>query len=182
MDINEALRTRRSVKNYSDKPVSAHILSDLVDIACYSPSGANKNPWHFVIITERNTLDRLSEVHIHCRWFSSAQAGIAIVVDPASSRYWLEDCSVAAYTICLGAMAYGLGAGWAAMYQSDDAAESERRQQLVRELLTIPDTMNVPMVLAIGYPQARPAERKRAALEDISCWERYNTLHGRKQA
>jgi nitroreductase len=181
MDIMEALRTRRSVRNFSDKPVSVQMLSDLVDVARYSPSGANKNPWRFVILTERNILDRLSEVHIHCRWFSSAQAGIAIAVDPASSRYWLEDCSVAAYTICLGAMACGLGAGWAAMYQSDDAAESERRQQLVRELLTIPDTMNVPMVLAIGYPQARSAERKRPALEEISNWERY-TLRGREQA
>ena len=181
MDINEALRTRRSIKNFSDKPVSVQILSELVDIARYSPSGANKNPWHFVIITERNTLDCLSEVHMYCRWFSKAQAGIAIVVDPASSRYWLEDCSIAAYTICLGAMTYGLGVGWAAMYQSDDAAESERRQQMVRELLAIPDTMNVPMVLAIGFPRARSAERKRAALEDIISWESYDAPHSGKQ-
>ena len=119
---------------------------------------------------------------MYCRWFSTAQAGIAIVVDPASSRYWLEDCSVAAYTICLGAMAYGLGVGWAAMHQSDDATESERRQQLVRELLAIPDTMNVPMVLAIGFPQARSAERKRGALESIIKWERYNVPYVVKQA
>lgn len=175
MDITEALRTRRSIKNFSDKPVPPQILSELVDTARYSPSGGNKNSWHFVIVTERKTLDHLSQAHPHCRWFSSAQAGIAIVVNPSSTRYWLEDTSVAAYSICLAAMAHGLGVAWAAMYQSDNAAESERRQQFVREVLSVPNGLSIPMVLGLGYPQSSPPLRKMPALEEIIHREHYHT-------
>ncbi len=175
MDVIEAIRTRRSTKGFSTTPVPAQMLSDLVDTASYSPSGANKNPWRFVIITERNTLDRLSKASPHCNWLASAQAGIAIAADPAYSRYWLEDCCVAAFSIWLAAMAQGLGAAWAAMYQSDNAEESERRQGFVREVLSVPDGLNIPMVMAIGYPQGPPPERKRPALEEIVHWERYAT-------
>ena len=148
-------------------------LLELVDVARRSPSGVNKNPWRFVIITERNTLDNLSQAHPYCHWLSSAQAGIAIVADPASTQYWLEDCCIAAYSIWLAATAQGLGMSWGAMYQSDNAAESERRQGFVRKVLSIPDSMQVPMVLGIGYPQASPPEKKRPDLEEIVCWERY---------
>lgn len=173
MDVNEALRTRRSIKNFSATPVPREVLLELVDVASYSPSGVNKNPWRFVIITERNTLDHLSQTHPHCRWLALAQAGIALVVDPASTRYWLEDCCIAAYSMWLAATARGLGVAWGAMYQSDDATESERRQRLVREVLSIPDRIQVPMVMGVGYPQASPPERKRPDLEEIVCWERY---------
>ena len=175
MDLIEALRTRRSTKSFSTTPVPSQMLSDLVDTASYSPSGANKNPWRFVLITERNTLDRLSKASPHCNWLASAQAGIAIAADPAYSRYWLEDCCVAAYSICLAAMAQGLGAAWAAIYQSDNAAESERREGLVREALSIPVGLRVPMLLGIGYAEKQPPPRQRPALEEIVHWERYAT-------
>src|SRR3972149_4829173 len=123
----EALRTRRTNKKFRATPVPREILLELVDAARYSPSGANKNPWRFIIVTQRESLDRLSQAHSYCRWLEMAQAAIAIVVDPASTRYWLEDCSVAAYGIWLAARAHGLAMAWAAMHQADDLAESERR-------------------------------------------------------
>ncbi len=173
MDVIEAIRTRRSTKSFSATPVPAQMLSDLVDAASYSPSGANKNPWRFVLITKHSTLERLSETQPYCRWLASAQAGIALVVDPSYSRYWLEDCCVAAYSIWLAATGLGLGVAWAAIYQSDNTEESERRQGFVREVLSVPDGLNIPIVLAIGYPQGPPPERKRPATEEIIHWERY---------
>ncbi len=173
MDVTEALYTRRSIKNFSTTPVPREALLALVDVARYSPSGNNKNSWRFVLITQREALDRLSQAQPYCRWFSSAQAGIALVTDPGSTRYWLEDCCVAAYSICLAAMVRGLGVAWGAMYQSDNDVESDRRQRLVREILSIPDKLLVPMVMGVGYPQASPPERKRPDLEEIICWERY---------
>lgn len=179
MDVIEAIRTRRSTKSFSATPVPAQMLSDLVDAASYSPSGVNKNPWHFVLITEHSTLERLSQAQPHCHWLASAQAGIALVVDPSYSRYWLEDCCVAAYSIWLAATGLGLGVAWGAMYQSDNAEESERRQGFVREILSVPDGLNIPMVLAIGYPQGTPPERKRPATEEIIHWERYTIKDAR---
>ena len=179
MDVIEALRTRRSTKGFSPTPVTPDALLELVDVARHSPSGANKNAWRFVIVTQRAALDRLSQAHPHCRWLATAQAGIALVVDPAATRYWLEDCCVAAYSIWLAAVGRGLGVAWAAMYQAGDPQESQRRQAHVREVLSIPEGLNVPVVMGVGYPQAVPPARKRPALEEIVCWEQY-TLDGAK--
>ncbi|MBI2980568.1 MAG: nitroreductase family protein [Chloroflexi bacterium] len=173
MDTIEALRSRRSVKSYLSTPVSRETLQTLVDLARLSPSGANKNTWHFIVITRQNTLERLGQTHPNCKWLSSAPAGIAIVIDPTSTRYWLEDCSIAAYSIWVAATAQGLGAAWAAMYQNDNPTETARRQQFVRETLSIPDNLLVPVVLAIGYPESQPAAKPRPELKDIICWDGY---------
>ncbi len=171
--VIEALRARRSYKDFLDRPVPTDILSELVDIARYSPSGANKNTWRFIVITERQALDRLGETARTCSWLHSAQAAIAVIIDPASTRYWLEDCSVAAYSIWLAGEARGLGVAWAAMHQSDNIDESARRQKCVREILRLPDTLYIPMVLGLGYRKSPPAEKKRPELEDILAWETY---------
>ena len=171
--VIEALRTRRSCKDFLDTPVPTETLSELIDIARYSPSGANKNTWHFIIITERQALNRLSEIARTCSWLASAQAAIAVIVDPASTRYWLEDCSVAAYSIWLAAEARGLGVAWAAMHQSDNSEESARRQKCVKEILCLPDELYTPMVLGLGYRKSPPSEKKRPALAEILAWENY---------
>ena len=173
MDVNEALRSRRSIKNYRPTPVSRETLETLVNLARLSPSGGNKNTWRFVVITQRDILERLGQTHPNCKWLSSAQAAIAVVINPASTRYWLEDCSIAAYSLWLAATAQGLGAAWAAMYQCGNPAETERRQQFVREALAIPDKLLVPMVLAIGYAESIPPVKPRPKLEEVICWNRY---------
>ncbi|MBI2287629.1 MAG: hypothetical protein HYU83_01345, partial [Chloroflexi bacterium] len=60
-----------------------------------------------------------------------------------------------------------------AMYQNDNHTETARRQQFVRETLSIPDNLLVPVVLAIGYPESQPAAKPRPELKDIICWDGY---------
>ncbi|MEK7353088.1 MAG: nitroreductase family protein [Chloroflexota bacterium] len=175
MELLQALQTRRSTKSFLAKPVTQETLTKLIDIARYSPSGANKNPWKFVVTTDKAKLTRLGEAHRACKWLASAPSAIAVVADPAVSKYWLEDSCVAAYSIWLAAMGFGVGAAWAAMYQSDTPEESERRQKYVREIFSIPDNLSVPMVMAVGYPDQPPAERKKMEAKDIISWERYNS-------
>ncbi len=174
MDTVDAIKTRRAAKGFSSLPVTKEALLKLVDLARYSPSGGNRSAWQFVLITERKALDQLSETHRYCQWFKSAPAGIAIMIDPKSTKYWLEDCSVAAQTIWLAAQSFGLAVGWAAMHQSDSVEESERRQRLVRGILSIPETLCVPMVLGVGFHKAPLPEKKRPSLDDIVSWESYS--------
>ncbi len=173
MDIIEAIRTRRTIKDFAETPVAKEILLEVIDAARYSPTGGNKNSWRFILITSRRTLDSLGETHPHCRWFHLAQAGIALVINPISTRFWLEDCCVVAHTIWMAAHEKGLGLAWAAMYQADDREESERRQRYVRRMLGIPAGIQVPIVLGLGYPKATPPTKKRPGVEELILWESY---------
>lgn len=173
MDAMAAIHNRRSIKQFSSEPVPRETLKKLLEAAYDAPSGANNNPWKFIVVTDRAVLDRLAETHQHSGWLKSAQASIVIVADSAKSRYWLEDCCVAAENIWISATALGLGLAWAAMYLSDNPQETTRREGLVRQVLGIPDSLRAPIVLGIGVPDYQLSERKRPALEEIMHWGRY---------
>src|ERR1035437_10267171 len=118
-------------------------------------------------------MDKLAQVHQFCKWMGTAQAAIALVGDPALSRYWMEDCCLAAYSIYLGALAKGVGCGWSATYTSDDPVEDARRQGLVREALSIPSNLKAAVVLGLGYAAATPNPRKMCTLDEVVSWEKY---------
>ena len=174
MEIIETIRNRRSIKEFTANKVSREALEGLVDLARFSPSGANKNSWRFIVTQDRQILEKLGETHSYCNWLKKAPAGIAVMIDPAATRYWLEDCSVAATTIWLAATGQGLGVAWAAMYHCDNADETARRQKNVREALSIPEAIMVPIVLAVGYPTSQPEAITRPQLTNIICWEKYS--------
>ncbi len=178
MDVLEAITKRRSIRHYATTPVSRETLLGLVEAARHSPSALNKNTWRFVLVSRQDSLQRLGEVHRACKWLGSCQAAIAVVNDPVANPYWLEDSSVAACTIWLAATSMGLGAAWTAMHQSHNAEETKRRQDMVREVLGIPASLNVPIILGLGYQQGEPRPREMAALEDIHCWDRYTLPNG----
>src|SRR3989304_1992097 len=89
MELLDAVASRRSIQTYASTPVPKETLLGLVEAARKAPSAANKNAWRFVLVTERQTLDRLSETHRFCGWLASAQAAIAVVIDPSATGYWL---------------------------------------------------------------------------------------------
>ncbi len=173
MELIEALHARRSIKSYTSKPLARELLLEILDATRYTPSGANRNNWRFVVTTNHETIEKLAAVQPYSKWLASAKAAIAVAGDPAISKYWLEDCCLAAYSIYLAALAKGVGVGWSAIYQSDNSEEDERRQTGVRELMGIPKDLKAPIVLGLGYPEGQPAPRKMITLEETVFWERY---------
>ena len=109
MDALEAIHNRRTIKQFAPEPIAPATLERLLEAAHDAPTGGNNHPRQFVVVTARETLDRLAETHPHCAWLKSAQAAIAFLSDPAKSRYWLEDCCVAAQNVWVAATALGLG-------------------------------------------------------------------------
>ncbi|MDZ4246140.1 MAG: nitroreductase, partial [Dehalococcoidia bacterium] len=77
-------------------------------------------------------------------------------------------------TIWLGATSLGLATAWAAMHQADNEAESERRQHFVRETLSIPEKLYVPVVLGIGSHKAPLPDKERPPLDTLVSWETYD--------
>lgn len=173
MELSKVIKGRRSIKKYQAKPVSKEVALKLIEAASMAPTGANKQPWEFVLVTDKQKLSHLSKCHQYSAWLADAPLGIALVGDPERGKYWLEDCCCAAENLWLAATDMGLGVAWGAVFQNGDAAESERRESFVREALGIPKKFRVVALLGLGYPAEEPKIKEMRKFEEIVHWERF---------
>jgi nitroreductase len=157
METWDALRARRNVRRYSDRPIPAEDLDRILEGARRTPSAGNRQWWDFVVVTERERLQRLSTVWQGARHVASSAATIAIVAshtEGARDREILQfDLGQATYGIMLVAADLGIGTGHAAVGDQDAA----------REILGVPADHTVEWMVALGYP----AERPLAPIENI---------------
>lgn len=149
-DALSVIMTRTSVRSYTDAPISEATIDTLLRAGMAAPTAGNKQPWKFVVVTERALLDSLAEGN----WKMAAKAPAAIVVCgdttnvfPGEGRdYWIQDCSAASENILLAAHALGLGAVWCGCYPISD------RVARVQKLLELPAGIVPLSVLVMGYP------------------------------
>jgi nitroreductase len=144
--------SRRSIRVYTDESVSEADLQSLLEAGMAAPSASNRKPWHFVIVTDRETLRALAKAHPYGKMLSRAGAAIAVCGDPRVSTWWVQDCSAATENILIAAAALGLGAVWLGSHGNPE------RERAIRGVLGIPDSIGVLSLLSIGHP----AEEKEA--------------------
>ncbi|MFN2183971.1 MAG: nitroreductase family protein [Anaerolineae bacterium] len=137
---------RRSIRAYTDEPVSEKDLKSLLEAGMAAPSGSNRKPWHFVAVTERQVLRALAEAHPYGKMLAHAGAAIAVCGDPSVSKWWVQDCSAATENILIAATALGLGAVWIGCHGSPE------REQAIRDVLGIPESIAVLSLLSVGHP------------------------------
>jgi nitroreductase len=178
--INE-IRTRRSVRKYTDQPVSDEILTQILESARLAPSGNNMQPWHFIVIRSKETRQRLAEVSHKQAWMAAAPVFIVCIadirarlrvngsfsVDEKSPQFELKqairDTSIAVEHMVLEAESLGLSTCWIAWFDQKD----------VRPVLNIPTDKYVLNILTIGYPDEKPNARPRKPLETIVHYEKW---------
>ena len=100
MDALDAVFTRRSVRQYTDEPVSDQAIETILRAAMQSPSAANMQPWHFVVINDRRLLDRIPDFHPYSSFLREASVAIVVCGDLERDRlldasYWVQGCSAA---------------------------------------------------------------------------------------
>jgi len=161
MDTLEAIRKRRSVRRYTDDAIPRADLEAIVDAGRLAATGSNRQPWDFVVVTDRAMIARLS---IARKWIAEAEAVIVVVMDPGS-RWWIEDGSAAIENMLLATTALGYGSCWV----EGDALPHEEQ---LKALLGIPPEKRVLALLPIGVPAEAPAPEKKP-LESVLHWERY---------
>ena len=164
MDTFEAILTRRSVRKYKDKPVPEDVVRQLLQAAMAAPSAANEQPWHFVVVKERKTLDQVPTFHPHSHMLKQAALAILVCEDPSLEVYAGRgqlDCSAATMNILLAAHAMGLGAVWVGIYPV------EERMNKIRQLLGIPSGVNPIALVSIGYPDEKPSGGDRFKPERV---------------
>ncbi len=159
MEALEAIFTRRSVRQYTDEPVSNREIETILRAAMQSPSAVNMQPWHFVVIDDRALLDRIPYFHPYSSFLRGAP--LAIVVcgdlerDKLDASFWIQGCSAATQNLLLAAHAIGLGAVWLGVYPRKERIEGLRR------LLQLPDNLVPLNIVSLGHPAESPAQVDR---------------------
>jgi nitroreductase len=133
--MDERLRnifSRRSIREYTDQPVSEADIASLLQAGMAAPSAMNRRPWHLVVVTDKQTLG----------------AALVIVVcgDPSISDWWLQDCTLATENILIAVTELGLGAVFLGCHGKAE------REQPIRQVLGIPEEIGLASVLCIGHP------------------------------
>jgi nitroreductase len=150
MEVWNAICARRNVRQYRPEPVSEADLNRIAEAGWRAPSGKNRQPWDFVIVTEQPQLQQLSTVWRGAGHIASAAAAIALVVPvPPNERRRLTDLydlGQATMAMLITATDLGIGAGHSAVEDQDKA----------RAILGVPDDHLVSYLLGIGYPADRP--------------------------
>lgn len=150
----DTIFARRSIRKYTGEPVTEEQVRNLLEAAMAAPSANNSQPWHFVVVQDREQLRRLAEAHPYGRMQAEAALSIAVCADPAlSPRYWVQDCSAATENLLLAATSLGLGGVWLGVYPNQD------RVAQVKEVLGIPEGIEVLCLVAIGHPAEKKPPR-----------------------
>ena len=168
--VVEQLRLRQ-IRTYSPEPVADAVVAELLQIARSSGSWANSQPWRFVVIRDRDTLHRISQLRPFMAWFADVPLAITIVLDSAGTTQAYDEGRVTE-RLLIGAHMLGLGAGTAWFGGHAEDAEAKR-------ILGIPIERTARSLVAIGHPTAGKdpvldvLPRGRKALSEMVSYERW---------
>jgi nitroreductase len=146
-ELINTIFARRSIRKYIAKPVSEKDIKAMLKAAMAAPSSSNRKPWHFIVNTDRHTLDKLARVHPYGKMLFEAPLCIAVCGDKTiSPSAWVQDCSASTENLLLAAVALGLGAVWLGVHPR------EGRVGPIRKVLNIPETIVPLNLISIGHP------------------------------
>ncbi|MEA3344795.1 MAG: nitroreductase family protein [Chloroflexota bacterium] len=149
-NVIDLIKRRRSIREYTSEPVTESEVRQFLEAAMAAPSANNGQPWHFVVVRDKQTKSRLAETHRWSEMINDAALAIAVCGERRRSRHWVEDTSAATENLLLAATALDLGAVWIGIHPDSE------RQSYVRGALDIPEEIGVLCLVAVG----RPAEQK----------------------
>lgn len=152
MSFYSLLKTRRSVRRFENRAVEQEKIDFLLKAALMSPASKSRNPWEFVVITDADTLQKLSASKSHgAHFLAGCPLAIVVVAEIAKSDVWIEDASIAAIIIQLQAQDLRLGSCWVQMRERKTSTE-ESSETYVRNLLNISEKYAVLCIIGVGYP------------------------------
>lgn len=168
MDFKDLVKQRRSIRKYTDEELAQDDVVTIMRAALMSPSSHNTRGWEFVLVDDKDMLKRLSETRaMGAELVAGAALAVVVCVDSQVSNVWIEDAAIAAYGMQLQAEDLGLGSCWVQVRNRQNA-EGVPTEDLVREMLNIPETVNVLCMVAIGH-KATPRNPQN---EEKLMWEK----------
>ena len=168
-NLQQLLIERRSIRKYTDQPLSPEDVKTILEAGLLSPTGKNCRAWHFIAVEEPTMLERLAQ----CKSSGALPVGrckLAVVVacDVTESATWIEDASIAAAYMMLQARELGIGACWIEV-NGRLAEDGTPAEDVVSELLGMPEQVQPLCILAMGYPdeERQPQNTEKLRWENV---------------
>lgn len=169
MDFHELIINRRSIRKYTDEPISAEDVKLILEAALLAPTSKSSRAWQLVAVEDKATLEILGG----CKPMGAVSVprcplAIVVAVDSTQTEAWIEDASVAASYIQLQASALGLGSCWVQLY-GRFTADGTPSDQFVQETLGIPEPCSVLCIITIGHPDEvrKPQDTEKLKWENV---------------
>ncbi|HID94798.1 MAG TPA: nitroreductase [Candidatus Latescibacteria bacterium] len=169
MDVMTAIRTRRSIRSYQDRPIEEEKLDAVLEAGRLAPSASNRQEWRFVVVKDEATRQRLARAANNQNFVGEAPV---IIVACAVETSHVMSCGQLSYPIDLAiavdhmtlkAVEEGLGTCWIGAFKEGE----------VKEILGIPDQVRVVALLPIGYPEYVPSPTRRKSRDEVFMFERW---------
>lgn len=158
METFETIFSRRSIRKYTADSVSDELITKIIQAGMQAPSTRNQQPWHFIVIKNREILEEIPKFHPYSKMLKEAYLAIVVCGDLKLCSYkpsWVIDCSAATENMLLAITALGLGAVWLGVYPR------EERIIPLKKLLNLPEEVIPLSIISIGYPaEEKPKENR----------------------
>ena len=174
--VIENIMTRTSIRKYKQQPVEDSTIETMLRAAMAAPTAMNKQPWHFVVVSDKTMLDKLAGEGRRGDMLRNAPLAIVICGDMEktiggdANSFWIQDVSAATENLLLAAHALGLGAVWTGLYPIIERAGQ------VAQTLGMPEYIIPLCTVVIGYPDEQPTPKDKWKPENVS----YNKYGGKK--
>ncbi len=169
MYVMEAIKQRRSIRNFANRPVEEEKLNLILEAARLSPSAANRQEWRFVIVRDKETRQKLMRAAKGQAFVGQAPVVVAACAETdnhvmtCGQLCYPIDVAIAIDHMTLKAVEEGLGTCWIGAFYENE----------VKKILGIPDDIRVVQLLTLGYPEEVPPPRPRLSLGEIVHYEKW---------
>jgi nitroreductase len=156
-NFQELITNRRSTRKFTDELLSPEQVELILKAALKSPASKSKNPWQFIVIEDKEQLQKLSECKEHgSKLIANCVLAVVVLADPLSSDVWIEDASIASIMMQLQAEDLGIGSCWVQVRERYTTAGTSA-EEYIKDMFDIPMQLQVLSVIAFGHKaQERP--------------------------
>jgi nitroreductase len=166
-EVLRAIHERRSIRHFSDAPLDRNIVLDVLRAASWAPSGLNNQPWRFAIVWAPEIKDQLAGLTRYASTLRAAPVLVPVFLDAESCYDRVKDCQAVGaclQNLLLAAHAHQLGAVW--------IGEILKNKDRVREVLGLPERLELMAIVAIGHPAHHQQTSHRRPLEELMVFEK----------
>jgi len=154
----DVVLTEMNIRSYADQAVCPELVRKLLQAAMAASSTGDQRPWHFVVVEDRETRERMADIHPFAHMLPQAPVAILVCGDPTIQKhagFWVQDCAAAMENILIETRALGLGAAWLRIYPVEGLVQN------FRKLLDVPPHV-IPFALTpVGYPAEKSEPKCR---------------------